>query len=111
MPEQPTLTLIGEIAAGDVEFEKKLIAIIQKELPEEIELYNKNFEDKDYLKVAGNVHKLNHKINIFGLKDGYETAVTFENDLRNGNSELKFKFDEILENMTRFLNSIEAPKE
>lgn len=111
MPEQPTLRMIQEIAAGDIEFEKKLLAIIRKELPQEIDLYNENCAEKDYLKVAGNVHKLNHKINIFGLKHGYKTAVLFENDLRKGNCELKVEFDEILETMTVFLNSIEAPEE
>ncbi len=111
MPEQPTLRMIKDIAAGDMEFEKKLLAIIRKELPLEIALYNENCLEKDYLKVAGNVHKLNHKINIFGLKKGYETAVLFENALRKGNCELKFEFDEILVTMTDFLNSIEAPEE
>ncbi len=109
MSEQPSLKLIRDIAAGDLEFEKKLIAIIRKELPQEIEIYNANCKEKDYLEVAGNVHKLIHKIKIFGLKNGYAKAVIFENDLRQGNAELKAEFDEILETMSIFLNSIEAP--
>lgn len=111
MPELPTLHIIKDIAGGDLEFENKLLQIIRKELPLEIIMYNENCLEKDYLKVAANVHKLIHKINIFGLKKGYDTAVLFENDLRKQKCELKFEFDEILESMTVFLKSIEAPEE
>lgn len=106
MTEKPTLTKIKEIAADDDEFEKKLLSIIKKELPQEIKLYNENCRLEDYKKVAENVHKLTHKINIFGLENAHQTAVAFENRLREGNCDLKCEFDEILEKMTKFINSI-----
>jgi HPt (histidine-containing phosphotransfer) domain-containing protein len=106
MIEQPTLSTIKEIALGDGEFENKLLSIIKRELPAEIELYQQNYANKDYLLVAGNVHKLNHKISILGLKEGNLKAVKFENELRDGNCGLKKEFDGLLEKMTQFLNDI-----
>ena len=106
MPEQPTLSTIKKIALGDGEFENKLISIIKRELPEEIEFYKQNCANKDYLLVAENVHKLNHKISILGLKEGSLKAAEFENELRYGNCDLKKEFDDLLEKITRFLNAI-----
>ena len=106
MPETPTLKTIKNIAAGDNEFEKKLLEIIRRELPLEIEQFNENFESSNYVKVAENVHKLNHKINIFGLEEGSRKAVQFEHELRSGKSEMKSEFDIILKKMTQFLNTI-----
>ncbi len=106
MPETPTLKTIKQITCGDEVFERKLLSIIKRELPLEIELYNQNFNSGDYLKVAGNVHKLNHKINIFGLEDGSRKAVKFENNLRAGVFEMKREFDEVLEKMAQFINTI-----
>jgi len=106
MPEKPTLETIKKIAAGDKEFEKKLLSIIKRELPLEIEQFHENFETFNYVKVAENVHKLNHKINIFGLEEGSRKAVKFENELRSGTIDMKSEFDAILEKMTQFLNTI-----
>lgn len=106
MTEEPTLSTIKIIASGDDEFENKLLSIIRRELPVEIELYNENWKNKDFKLVADSVHKLNHKINILGLKEGSLKAVKFENELREGNCDQKNDFDELLEKMTQFLNSI-----
>ncbi|TVZ25490.1 hypothetical protein JM83_0409 [Gillisia sp. Hel_I_86] len=106
MPELPTLDTIKEISSGDKKFEKRLVSIIKRELPLEIEQYNKDFEADSLKKVADIVHKLNHKINIFGLGEGSRKAVDFENELRSGSSEMKNEFDAILETMSRFLNTL-----
>jgi len=106
MPEKPSLDTINKIASGDNEFEKRLLSIIKRELPQEIEQLNENFAASNYIKVAENVHKLNHKINIFGLEQGSRKAVKFENELRSGNIEMKSEFDAILEKMTQFINTI-----
>lgn len=106
MNEIPTLITIKKISSGDKEFEKKLIAIIKRELPLEIDLYNENYKIGNYIKVADSVHKLNHKINIFGLEEGNLIASKFENELRNGSRDRKAEFDGVLEKITQFVNSI-----
>jgi len=106
MPEKPSLITIKKIASGDNEFEKKLLSIIRRELPQEIEQLNQNFAACNYIKAAENVHKLNHKINIFGLEEGSKKAVKFENELRAGNCEMKSEFEAILEEMTQFINTL-----
>lgn len=80
--EQPNLNYIKELSDGDIEFEKRLIAVLKKELPEEFEEFLKNFKEKNFAKTAENVHKLKHKISILGLTKGYEEAGNFENDLK-----------------------------
>ncbi len=106
MSELPTLITIKKISAGDKEFEKKLLSIIKRELPLEIDLYNENYKIGNYIKVADSVHKLNHKINIFGLEKGILVASKFENELRQGSSDMKAEFDDVLEKITQFINSI-----
>lgn len=81
--EAPNLNYIKELAEGDKAFEAKLIAVLKKELPEELEEYMNNFRKKNFLKTAENVHKLKHKISILGLTKGYEEAALYENDLRD----------------------------
>lgn len=106
MSELPTLTTIKKISSGDEGFEKKLLAIIKKELPLEIEVYQEYYSNGNYNKVADSVHKLNHKINIFGLEKGNLIASKFENELRKGSGERKAEFDGVLEKITKFVNSI-----
>ncbi len=106
MSELPTLTTIKKISAGDKEFEKKLLSIIKKELPLEIKLYNEDYKTGNYIKVADSVHKLNHKINIFGLEEGILLASKFENELRQGSGDMKAEFDDVLEKITQFIKSI-----
>lgn len=106
MPEKPSLETIKKITLEDIEFEKRLLVIIKRELPQEIEKLNANLDALNYIEAAQNVHKLNHKINIFGLVEGSRTADKFQNELRAGNSEKKKEFNAILEEMTLFLNSL-----
>lgn len=106
MSELPSLTTIKQISSGDTEFENKLISIIKRELPLEIELYNENYRTSNFILVADSVHKLNHKINIFGLEEGILLASKFENELRQGSGEMKAEFDGVLQKITQFINSI-----
>ncbi|AGC75148.1 HPt (histidine-containing phosphotransfer) domain-containing protein [Nonlabens dokdonensis] len=104
--EQPNLDYINEIAGGDPTFVDKLLDVVKKELPEEIQLYEKNFNDSAFAKAAENVHKLKHKLGILGLSQGYELAIAYEEELRNGKSTLKKKFDSLLDSCNRFISDL-----
>ncbi|MFC4723258.1 Hpt domain-containing protein [Geojedonia litorea] len=106
MRETPKLTYIKELSGGDLEFENRLLSVIDKEFPFEKETYYKNLKDKNYQKVAENVHKLKHKINILGLEKSYAIAVAYENDLKENNDELKNEFEDILKTITTYLNQL-----
>lgn len=80
--EEPNIDYVKDIANGDIAFETQLIDIIRNELPFEIKEFQQNFDNKDYLRAAENVHKLKHKINIFGLSKGYIVATDFEKELK-----------------------------
>ena len=79
--EKPNLTYIQQLSGGDQSFEKSLINIIKEEFPIEKKSYLKNIKANNFKLTAGNVHKIKHKISIFGLEKDYELAVKFENQL------------------------------
>ncbi len=104
--EKPNLNYINDIARGDEKVKKTLIDIIKLEFPEEKVAYYKNLEKSAFKEIAGNVHKLKHKISIFGLEKSYEIANNFENNLRNHNSEGAEEFDKILGNITAYIKTM-----
>jgi len=106
MQEQPNFSYIKQLSGGDLVFEKKLIAIIIKELPEEIAQYKKNFKHESYQLAADDVHKLKHKISILGLEFSYQLATDYEEELRLDNTSNKNKFEEVLVAMTKFVDQL-----
>ncbi len=106
MTETPNISYIKELASGSDTFEEKLIGIVKREFPEEKNEFLNNYTTKEYDKAAENVHKLKHKIGMFGFEKGYQTAIDFEEGLKNNDSSLYSKFVLILESIEQFLNTI-----
>jgi HPt (histidine-containing phosphotransfer) domain-containing protein len=102
----PNLKYIEEISFGDIKFQKKIINTIKKEFPKEKEQYQENFKSKNYARLALDVHKIKHKINIFGLNKSYEIAAEYETNLKNNSTTLSAEFDFILKTITSFLEKI-----
>ncbi len=102
--EQPNLKYIHDLSGGEKGFENKLLGIIKSEFPDEKEIYYKNIELKNFNEAADNVHKLKHKISIFGLEKSYELAVVHENALREGNDSLQTEFDSVLNIISKYLS-------
>lgn len=104
--EQPNLNYISELSGNDLEFRSTLIEIVKKELPIEIEFYQKSIESDNFFNAAQAVHKLKHKISILGLEKSYYIAEDFENNLNNNSKTLQDEFEAILESMIRFVNNL-----
>jgi HPt (histidine-containing phosphotransfer) domain-containing protein len=104
--EQPNLDYINEISGGDKVFKEKLIQVVKDELPGEIEIYQNNYNNSAFAKAAENVHKLKHKLGILGMTAGYDLAIDYEEELRNGKSSLKTEFDAIVASCNRFINEL-----
>ncbi|WP_299361805.1 Hpt domain-containing protein [Winogradskyella sp.] len=104
--EQPNLSYIESMSGGDKVFEQKLIGIIQKEFPEEKQVYFNNIAANNFKAAAENVHKLKHKISILGLVNSYEAAVIYEHNLIEGSKKGQDDFEAILQNMTDFLETL-----
>lgn len=104
--EYPNLNYINQIAAGDLDFQQKLIQIIKTEFPQETKAYQTAVKENNLIKIAESVHKLKHKISIFGLMKAYEIASEYENQLRNGTSVLGERFAEILKKIEDYLKEI-----
>ncbi len=104
--EQPNLSYIHSMSRGDKAFERKLIDIIKEELSKEKATYFDGINAKNYQISVNHVHKLKHKIGIFGLNQSYEIAVRFEDNLREGKTELQDEFESILQVMTNFLRNL-----
>lgn len=80
---KPNLNYLDEIYKNDIVFKKKLITIIKREFPLEKNEFTSNYNNKKYILAALNVHKLKHKINVLGLKEGFKIASEFEKELNN----------------------------
>ena len=104
--EEPNLKYIQELALGDEGFKLKLINIIKMELPMEIDEYYLNIENRRFIETAEIVHKLKHKISILGLEKSYYLAHAFEEDLKVESLDKRVKFEEILSQMTSFVNAL-----
>ena len=106
MNENPNLTHIKEISGGDLEFEEKLLIIVKKELPEEINIYKNFLNENNFKQAAELVHKIKHKISILGLEKSYQVAIDYEEDLKQDNLSLKMDFEEILNSMISFIKTV-----
>ncbi len=105
--EQPNLNYIKQLSDGDQLFETKLISILKKELPQEFQEFQENFEEKNFIKTAENVHKLKHKISILGLTKGYEEAAQFEQDLKDNQDSSRYEsFVRMIKSMMDFLRPL-----
>lgn len=104
--EQPNLSYINELSRGDDAFRDKLISIVKTEFPHEKAQYFENFESKNFRETAQNVHKLKHKISILGLEKSYTIAENYENSLRESNISGHEVFNEILQIMTDYLETL-----
>lgn len=102
----PNLNYISEISGDNIIFRNKLISIIKREFPIEKEEFLSNFNANHYVLAAQNVHKLKHKINLFGLKKGFETALKFENELNHKKVDSYKDFIVVLDLINNFLNRI-----
>ena len=103
MKEQPNMSYLNSLSGGDEEFKNELLNVIKQELPDEIEEYQESLQESDFIKTAACVHKLKHKISIFGLEKSYHLASDYENQLRLENQTLKDDFKEILDVMVAYV--------
>jgi HPt (histidine-containing phosphotransfer) domain-containing protein len=101
--EQPNLSVIKEISGNDSEFESSILEILKTEFPKEVKLFKENFENKNYLEAANDVHKIKHKISLLGLEKGLNTATDFEKALKEGDTKLHNNFLEILDKIHVYL--------
>jgi HPt (histidine-containing phosphotransfer) domain-containing protein len=101
--EQPNLSLIKEISGNDMEFQNNILDIIKKEFPEEVKLFNANFNANKFNEASNDVHKIKHKISLLALEQGLETATKFEIALKEGNIQLHNSFLEILHKIHVYL--------
>lgn len=106
MNEKPNLGYLKEISGGDVEFEEKLLKIVKKELPEEINTYKNFLNENNFKQAAELVHKIKHKISILGLEKSYKVAIDYEENLKLDNLSLKLEFEEILNSMISFIKTV-----
>lgn len=101
--EQPSLQYVQQLSGGDKAFEKKLLAVVVQEFPEEKAIYEGNMEKHAFAKAAENVHKLKHKFGILSLDKSYQVAIDYEAQLLKGEMGLRKDFESILEKIQEFL--------
>jgi len=103
---RPNLEQIDQISGNNQAFRERLINVIKKELPEEIETYRKNLASKNYFECSENVHKLKHKISILSLEEPYLFAISYEEELKEANTSKSVVFDKIIAEMLCFIQNL-----
>jgi HPt (histidine-containing phosphotransfer) domain-containing protein len=104
--EKPNSNYINQLSGDNLEFKSKMIAILKRELPEEIAIYQSQLQNNDLLETAQCVHKLKHKISILGLEKSYYIATKYEENLKNKNTALQSDFEAILDVMQQFVTEL-----
>jgi HPt (histidine-containing phosphotransfer) domain-containing protein len=104
--EQPNNNYIDQLSGDNLEFKAKMIAILKRELPEEIEIYQNQMLNNNLAEAAQCVHKLKHKISILGLEKSYYIAEQFEEHLKNKSTALQADFEAILKVMQQFVQEL-----
>lgn len=104
--ELPNLTYINELSGDNLQFKEKLIQIIKKELPMEVQAYDDAMKENDFKLAASCVHKLKHKLSILGLEKSYYIAEEFENNLKENSTNLQSDFQAILVLMQDFVDEL-----
>ncbi|WP_075602079.1 hypothetical protein [Saccharicrinis aurantiacus] len=104
--EQPNLLYLEELADGDKEFEKHFISVLKSEFPQERDEYLAHLKKEELLEAGLVVHKLKNKINILGLLEGYNVAITHEEYLKVGNVSLVQDFFITLDTIETYLKDI-----
>ncbi|WP_339697339.1 Hpt domain-containing protein [uncultured Roseivirga sp.] len=105
MPK-PNYSYINQLSNGDKAFEAKLLGVLAKELPLEIQEFESNIALGNLAEAANNVHKIKHKISLLGMQESYLIAQDFEENLKNNRLDLYKVFVQILKKMTTFLNQL-----
>lgn len=104
--EQPNLNYIEQLAREDEAVKQQLIEVLKNEFPEEQNEYYQNFAQKDFKKLAANVHRMKSKISILGLEKSYTLANDYEHNLKNNNLEGAEGFEELLQRISSYLKTI-----
>lgn len=104
--EAPNLEYINNLSGDNIEFKAKLISILKRELPLEIETYQQEMKVSNLNLAAQAVHKLKHKVSILGLEKSYYIASDFEDNLKQDSLTLQDEFETILNLMQEFVKDL-----
>lgn len=104
--ETPNLSYIESMSRGDEAFVRKILGLLKGEFPQELAVYNNNYNAGNFHLASENVHKIKHKISLLGLEKSYVVATDYENSLKEGVTELHGDFEKITQAMTEYLLTI-----
>jgi hypothetical protein len=108
MKEVPNLNYINQLAKDDEALRNRLLMVMINEFPTEVQNYETQCLQSNLLKMAECVHKLKHKIGILGLENAYHMTALFEEQLKNGSTELQVNFEIVLKNIDSFLKELQT---
>lgn len=104
--EEPNIEYILKLARGEESVRRRLVNVLQYELPVEIEGYYTNIKSNQWQQAAFYVHKIKHKIGILGLEESYAMAEIYETQLAENRTDLQTDFEKTLPLMLNFVNSL-----
>lgn len=101
----PNLDYVDDMSEGDEIFRQNLLKIIKSEFLDEKEAYLNYFKNENYVDSARLVHKLLHKIAIFGLGEAHKLGKIHEEALKESSTKYHLDFIEIMNAMSNFLEN------
>ena len=102
----PNTEYIDKLANEDQAFRNKLIGLIRQEWPQEVAEYQEQVAAQNWEKAGAAVHKIKHKISIFGLEEGYRIARQLEYQYKDGIDAPREHFDQVVEKITLYLKNL-----
>jgi len=102
----PNSEYIDKLSGSDGEFRARLIELLKQEWPLEVDEYRIQVKEQNWEKAGAAVHKLKHKISIFGLEDGYQVARELEYQYKENQDTPREAFDLVVEVITQYLDKL-----
>lgn len=103
--EAPDMDYLNNLSGGDPEFITQIIGIVIDELPGEVLSYTDMITASEMKNASALVHKIKHKLSIFGFKESYRFAVRHEELLRVGDASLHDEFMQILDRLQDYITT------
>ena len=104
--EQPNIEYFEKLSNNNVSFKQKLIDIVKYEFPLELSDYESFIKNYNLKEASETVHKLKHKIGVFGMYSCYNEAETYEHSLREGQKEKQIEFEATIKTLKKFIDQL-----
>lgn len=88
-----TLDKVRNLSDGDEEFVNSVIAVFIEETPEDVTNLKKSIEEKEFLRIYQNAHKIKSNVDLFGMDEAKGLILSIEAEAQNNKDIHKIEKD------------------